>query len=166
MPFDAILHSHNRDTVTVGDLIPVYFPGTHSGILLANGGMAYCCAFDGIEGLFRKDQDATRRYGRQVCDLVKEVFGCDGFFTSDELPRYGITRAEVRALYAAMHKQPGDGVLIAVFAYDARLAAHIRSFLEAYFAAEWGIGGLSLPFGEVELMETFGVEENVCDFQS
>lgn len=145
MLFHTILRSNQRTAITIGDLIPVHFPETRSGILLANGGMAYGCAFDGIEGLFRKDQDAPRQYGRRICDLVKMMFDCEGFFTSDELPRYGITRAEVRAVYATFDKQAGDGLLIALFAYDHALSTRIREFLIAHFAAEQGLPVFTLP---------------------
>jgi Glu-tRNA(Gln) amidotransferase subunit E-like FAD-binding protein len=131
-----VLHNNGYDTVEVSALVPVSFPDTRSGILGANGSMAWCCTFGGLEGLFRKDQDLPRAYGRHLCDLVKVTFDCGGFFTSDELPRYGITRAEIRYLYQTMRVQPGSGVLIAIFAYDEALSARIRGFLIDYFAQE------------------------------
>jgi Glu-tRNA(Gln) amidotransferase subunit E-like FAD-binding protein len=136
MIFEHILRESGYHTIEVGSLVPVHFPQTRSGILQVNGNMAYCCTFAGLEGLFRKDQDATRVYGRGLCDYVKAAYHCDGFFTSDELPRYGITRAEIRSMYKAMRVEPREGVLIAIFAYDYFLSSRIRGFLIDHFARE------------------------------
>ena len=136
MIFEHILRGSGHHTVEVSSLVPVQFPETRSGILQINGNMAYCCTFAGLEGLFRKDQDATRIYGRGLCDFVKAAFHCDGFFTSDELPRYGITRTEIRSMYKTMRVEPGEGVLIAIFAYDYFLSSRIRGFLIDHFARE------------------------------
>lgn len=136
MVFEQVLRGSGYHTIEVGSLIPVHFPDTRSAILQGNGHMAHCCTFAGLEGLFRKDQEATRIYGRGLCDFVKDTFHCDGFFTSDELPRYGITRPEIRSIYKTMRVTHGEGVLIAIFAYDYFLSSRIRGFLIDHFARE------------------------------
>lgn len=136
MFFHETLQKNGRDVFTVGELTPITFVDTNSGILLENGGMAYCCVFGGLEGLFRKDQEKPFKYGRHLCDLVKDTFECEGFFTSDELPRYGITRKERRELLAAMGVEAGQGDLVAIFAYDETFSHRIRAFLVDYFTQE------------------------------
>lgn len=136
MLFQKILEKNGASHYTVSGIVPVTFENTKSGILLDNGSMAYCCAFSGLEGLFRKDQDEPFKYGRKVCDMVKIEFNCGGFFTSDELPRYGITRRERRALFEALDTAPGQGDLIAMFAYNLELSQHIYRFLIQHFDHE------------------------------
>jgi len=136
MLFQQILEKNGAAHYSVSSIVPVTFEDTKSGILLDNGSMAYCCTFSGLEGLFRKDQDEPFKYGRKVCDMVKDEFNCGGFFTSDELPRYGITRRERRTLFETMGTAPGQGDLIAMFAYDLELSQRIYHFLIQHFDRE------------------------------
>lgn len=136
MIFPEILRANRAEMFTVSQLVPIHFESTRSNILRANNNTACCCVFDGLEGLFRKDREPTRRYGRRVCDLFKTVFHNDGFFTSDELPRYGISRGDMRTLFNEMNKESGDGKLIVVFAYDFETASQAREFLIDYFQSE------------------------------
>ena len=136
MLFRQILQDNDQQYVTATELQVVRFDETRSGILQNNGSMAHCFILTGIEGLFRKDQEPTLKYGRRVCDLVKDAFDCGGFFTSDELPRYGITRAEKRHMFAEMGKEAGDGNLVIMCAYDYKLSTRIRDYLIAYFQQE------------------------------
>jgi Glu-tRNA(Gln) amidotransferase subunit E-like FAD-binding protein len=98
--------------------------------------MVYGCLFYGLEGLFRKDHPDSLAYGRHLCDQVRLTFGCHGFFTSDELPRYGITRGDTRNIFMHMEKEELDGNLIVFCAYQEVVAARIRAFLIAHFRQE------------------------------
>ena len=142
MLFHQILQKNNQDYVTATPLQAVQFDDTRSGILKNNGSMAYCFVLTGIEGLFRKDQEPSLKYGRRVCDLVKDEFDCGGFFTSDELPRYGISRQEKRHLFAEMGKETGDGDLVIMCAYDYDLSVRIRDYLIRYFEGEMYTAGI------------------------
>lgn len=123
------LAKHNVIAVSASELVRVDLPETHSTIVHQNGGFVYCFSLAGLEGLFRKDQEATKKYGRGMCDQVKGIFQCGGFFTSDELPRYGITRRDRGYIYGCMGKIEGDGQLIVILAYPEALARQIRDYL-------------------------------------
>ena len=81
----------------------------------------------GLAGLFRKDRGPSKALGRALCDEVKDRFGCRGFLTSDELPRYGIGRAARRAILAAVDAGPTDCVI--VYAYPEAPARTIDAYL-------------------------------------
>lgn len=98
-----------------------------SRIIQANGGEVWCRNYRALAGLFRKDRGPSKEFGRALCDEVKERFGCDGFFTTDELPRYGITRGVRREIERAVDAGSDDCVVI--FAYDAALAREIDAYL-------------------------------------
>lgn len=145
---NKILTANNRQTLLVGSLQKVTIPETKSGIILNNDNILWCAKFDGLEGLFRKDIENTFAYGRRVCDTVKDIFQNYGFFTSDELPRYGITRKNIRELFNQVDKEKQDGVLVAIFAYDQETSLHIRKFLVDHFRKE-----LSFPIFEQSPIE-------------
>ena len=131
-----ILANNGQEIISASPLVAVQFEDTKSGILENNHNMAYCFVLSGIEGLFRKDREPTLRYGRGVCDKVKDDFNCAGFFTSDELPRYGITRAERRYLLDVMGTESGDGNLVVMLAYPHEMAVQIRQYLINHFDSE------------------------------
>ncbi len=106
-------------------LIDIEVTHTQSRIIENNGNILRCSLFYGMEGLYRKDQDDTFAYGRYMCDSIKEQFSCGGFFTSDELPRYGIKRTVKRQLYEAIGKKTNDGNLLFILAYDCALSERI-----------------------------------------
>ena len=60
---------------------------------------------------------------------ILQANNCDCFFTSDELPRYGIGEREIQFIYLAINKKKGDGQLIIMMAYPRLLATQIRIFL-------------------------------------
>ncbi|NJP04326.1 MAG: hypothetical protein HC837_01190 [Chloroflexaceae bacterium] len=107
----------------------ILLPASRSQLVQQNGGYLYGCCLAGMEGRFRKDQPIPLAYGRRLCDQVKQQFACEGFFTSDELPRYGISRADIRKIYRQMGKAPDDGTLIVLCAYDWELSSRICAFL-------------------------------------
>lgn len=123
-------------TLNVSELILIKLPTSRSRLVQQNSGALYACVFSGLEGLFRKDQPDTLDYGRRVCDLVKAQFKCGGFFTSDELPRYGLGSEDTRRLFAAVGKAAHDGHLVVLFAYDRQIATQIRDFLVEHFQQE------------------------------
>ncbi len=105
---------------------------SRSRIVQANGGVLYARRYPGLAGRFRKDREESRIYGRALCDLVRQEFCCHGFFTTDELPRYGITRAETRHIFEAAGASEKD--LVVLYAYPRALAEGIDRYLAAYLA--------------------------------
>lgn len=102
-------------------------PATSSDIVRANGSRLWCSRYAGLAGLFRKDRGPSKEFGRALCDEVKRVFGCDGFLTTDELPRYGIGRNARREIRVATTASEGDCVI--VYAYPKHLAGQIDDYL-------------------------------------
>ena len=94
-----------------------------SRIVRRNGGVLRCVRYPGLAGLFRKDEALPRRFGRSMCDRIRREFASDGFFTTDELPRYGLGPAELAAIRAAAAAEPSDLVLL--YAYPAERAARM-----------------------------------------
>jgi len=64
---------------------------TDSTLVAANNGAIHSFVIRNAGGLFRKDSDEPRQFGRYYCDLVKAKHNNSGFFTTDELPRYGLS---------------------------------------------------------------------------
>jgi Glu-tRNA(Gln) amidotransferase subunit E-like FAD-binding protein len=109
-----------------GGLVEVR-PETSSEIVLANGSRLWCTRYVGLAGLFRKDRGPSKELGRALCDDVKRVFNCGGFFTTDELPRYGIGRSARREIRAATEAAEADCVV--AYAYPEHLARQIDDYL-------------------------------------
>jgi Glu-tRNA(Gln) amidotransferase subunit E-like FAD-binding protein len=100
-----------------------------SRIVRRNGGVLHCVRYRGLAGLFRKDEAMPWRFGRSLCDHARRKFASDGFFTTDELPRYGIGPDEVATIRAAAGAGPGD--LVVLYAYGRERAARIDDDLFA-----------------------------------
>jgi Glu-tRNA(Gln) amidotransferase subunit E-like FAD-binding protein len=133
---NCILKKNNRLTLKLSGLQKVVITNTNSNIIRNNNNILWCCCFFGLEGLFRKDKNDTFAYGRRVCDNVKETFNNEGFFTSDELPRYGITRSNTREIFQQMDKEKNDGTLIAIFAYNEETSRKILRYLINHLSNE------------------------------
>lgn len=115
---------------------PLYLaelPKTKCKIIKNNGNKIYCAKYPLIKGLFRKDVDETKKYGRLICDTVAAKYNNFGFFTSDERPEYGISYGISKKEYNYIFKQVGaieDEHLVVMFAYDEREALHSKDFFE------------------------------------
>jgi hypothetical protein len=108
-------------------------PGTKCKIIQNNCNKLYCAKYPMIKGLFRKDVDETKKYGRIICDKVAEKLDNFGFFTSDERPKYGISYGISEKEYAYMFELIGakeDEHLVAMFAYPQREALESKIFFE------------------------------------
>jgi len=102
---------------------------SRSRIVQRNGGVLRCVRYRGLAGLFRKDSTMPWRFGRALCDRVRREFDTGGFFTTDELPGYGIGADEVAAIRAATGAGPGDAVLL--YAYPREQAIRIDDYVFA-----------------------------------
>lgn len=120
----------------------VELPKTKCKIIKNNGNKIYCAKYPLIKGLFRKDVDETKKYGRLICDTVAEKLKNFGFFTSDERPEYGISYSISEKEYDFIFKQLGakeDEHLVVMFAYGDKEALKSQDFFEklirkTYFA--------------------------------
>lgn len=76
--------------VILSELVSIKFSRTKSHIVQSNGNIVYCANYRGLKKLFRKDIEETRVFGRRICDTVATIMRNHGFFTTDELPNYGL----------------------------------------------------------------------------
>ncbi|HEY2206060.1 MAG TPA: hypothetical protein VGH99_16425 [Pseudonocardia sp.] len=115
-----------------GPLRRVRLPGTGSRILAATDGWVWLFAVRAGRGWFAKDREPALSRGRVLCDRVREHYGCDGFLTTDELPRYGLGRRDRAALFGVYPGADKDRDVLVLLAHDERrLAEDIRADIAA-----------------------------------
>ncbi|MBP1450099.1 MAG: Glu-tRNA(Gln) amidotransferase subunit GatE, partial [Thermoproteus sp.] len=86
-----------------GDFVEVseVFAGTRSKVLrkvLDQGGVIYAVKAPGFQKLLGFEVQPGRRFGTELADYVRAWTELGGLLHSDELPGYGVTADEVRAL--------------------------------------------------------------------
>ena len=112
-----------------GPLVAVLLAGSSSQLLTPSRGLLSVFSLAGMHGAFSKERPDTRQFGRNLCDAVRREFTCAGFFTTDELPRYGLTTEDAGRLFRLYRgADPARDVLV-VMTYPRPLAARIRRFL-------------------------------------
>ena len=111
-------------------LISLKIEHTKSRIIQRNNNIIYCAIYKGLKGLFRKGESchSTEVFGRIICDAIKQELDNQGFFTSDELPSYGLSRSELRSIIRSTGAQKSD--LVAIFAYDIIRARRTKELLD------------------------------------
>ena len=112
----------------VSNLIRINLPNSKSRIIQKNNGEIYCAVYSGLAGLFNKEIEKTALFGKALCDKVKKKFNNEGFFTSDELPRYGISKEDVQIIFRNTKAKKED--LIIFFAYDKENSEKVNNFVE------------------------------------
>jgi len=116
-------------------LIPVALPATWSKIVQQNGGMVYCFVYQGLKGLFRKDVEETRLFGRRLCDTVAAMRGNRGFFTTDELPRYALSEKESDLIFETVQADKAQD-LVVILAYPHAEAVRTQGVLQGLLRQE------------------------------
>ena len=115
---------------------PLYFvklPKSKSKIIKNNNYSIYCAKYPHYKGLFRKDVNETKKFGRFFCDKVADRMNNFGFFTSDERPKYGISYGITEKEYDYILKQieaNEDHHLVVIFAYPEREALETQTYFE------------------------------------
>ncbi|WP_434521941.1 Glu-tRNA(Gln) amidotransferase subunit GatE [Halorubrum sp. AS12] len=109
---------------SVGDVSDVtdVFADTDSGVIrgaLDAGGKVTAVPLFGFDGLVGREIQPDRRLGTEFSDHAKR-HGAGGIFHTDELPAYGVTKAEVDALRDAVGA--GDDDAVAIVAADPETA--------------------------------------------
>lgn len=126
------LRRNGATTLARGPLVEVSLGGA-SRIVALNGSRVWCARYPGLAGLFRKDRGPSKELGRALCDEVRDRFHCQGFFTTDELPRYGLDRSARRDILAATGAGSADCVVI--YAYPELPARAIDLYLHGRLRA-------------------------------
>lgn len=131
-----ILRNKNHSSV----LKRVYLPFSKSRIVVDNGYILYCSCYTDIKGLFRKGNNykETTLFGRIVCDEVKATCENNGFFTTDELPAYGISEKETITILESNNAFEND--LVVCFAYNEAEATKTKETLD------YVLDGISIQF--------------------
>jgi glutamyl-tRNA(Gln) amidotransferase subunit E len=75
------------------------------------GGVVYAVNLPGFAGLVGRELQPGRRLGTEFSDRAKKS-GVGGIFHTDELPNYGITEDEVKALRNAVEAEVNDCVVM------------------------------------------------------
>jgi len=94
--------------------VTAVFEETDSGVIggaLSAGGAVMAVPLYGFDGLVGREIQPDRRLGTEFSDHAKR-HGAGGIFHTDELPAYGVTEAEVTALYEAVGAGEEDAVAI------------------------------------------------------
>jgi Glu-tRNA(Gln) amidotransferase subunit E-like FAD-binding protein len=123
-----VLEGHGLRGLVRSELVEVSL-SSRSRIVQRNGGVLGCVRYQGLAGLFRKDDTMPWRFGRALCDRVRREFGSRGFFTTDELPGYGLGSEELAHIRSATGAGPSDCVLL--YAYPREQARLIDDYVFA-----------------------------------
>lgn len=119
--------------ISPSTLYLVELPETKCRIVKSNGGRIYCGKYARVKGLFRKDIEETRKFGRKFCDNVADKMENYGFFTSDETPEFGIDYGITEGEYEYIFKEIGavrERDLVVMFAYPEREALETQAYFE------------------------------------
>ena len=73
---------------------------------IASGGRVLAIKLPKMKGLLGTYVQPGRRFGTEIADYVRFWANVQGLFHSDELPNYGISEDEVKAVYAAVGADP------------------------------------------------------------
>lgn len=78
---------------------------------LKGGGVVLACLLKGFDGLVGREIQPDRRFGTELSDRAKRA-GVGGIFHTDELPAYGVTAEEVKAVRALLAAGENDCVVM------------------------------------------------------
>ena len=109
-------------------LIKVELPKSKSHIIQQNKGIIFCSVYKGLGGMFDKSINEKNKFGNKICDITKKELDNKGFFTSDELPGYGISKEELNIIINKTKARKKD--LIVMFAYDKKESQKTKEFLD------------------------------------
>ncbi len=121
------------NAITPSPLFLIELPNTKCRIIKNNDSRVYCGVYPLIGGLFRKDIEETKKFGRAMCDEVAQKMDNHGFFTTDETPEYGISYGISEEEYQKIFEQTGaspDRHLVVMFAYPEREALETQTCFE------------------------------------
>ncbi|MGH7886048.1 MAG: hypothetical protein ACRENO_10180 [Thermodesulfobacteriota bacterium] len=123
----------SSDAVSPSVLYLVKIPETKSRIIQENNYQLYCAKYPNLKGLFRKDVEETKDFGRIFCDHVAAKRNNKGFFTSDERPKYGVSYGISEEEYNFIFKEISadeNHDLVVMFAYPEREALETKTSFE------------------------------------
>ena len=82
---------------------------------LKKGEKAFALRLRGFSGFLGKELQPGRRFGTELADYLKARHGINGLLHSDELPKYGVSEEEKKAVWEKLGCKAGDAFAV-VFA--------------------------------------------------
>ena len=128
------------ETISPSVLYLVKLPNTKSRIIQKNNYQVYCAKYPMYMGLFRKDIEDSKIFGRRLCDKVAKKMKNFGFFTSDERPKYGISYGLSEEEYDYILETVSadeNHHLVVMFAYPEKEALETKTFFENMLRKEY-----------------------------
>lgn len=114
--------------IQASELIEVNLPFSDSRIIKQNKGTVHVSVYKEMKGIFDKKIPENRKFGELICNKIKGL-GCNGFFSSDELPAYGISQKEMNLILSKTN--PSEKDLLVFFAYEKEEAVEYNRELKA-----------------------------------
>ena len=102
-------------------------PRTKSHLIANNGYKVYASLLPKLGGLFSKNSSNGLAFCTELCALVRKECNCGGFFTSDEIPRYGVSRSDLKVIQTVVGWRYGD--LIFLYCYSLEAAKAVDQFV-------------------------------------
>jgi len=106
---------------------------------LANNGVIYALKLAEFTGLLGKEVQPGKRLGSEMSDRAKVAAGVGGIFHSDELPKYGITDADVDAVMAAVDGKSNHDAFVLVAAGQEKAKKALAAVIERADEALQGV---------------------------
>jgi len=104
---------------------PIKLENCKSKIVQQNNNLIYASLYRGFRNTFKR-QGYKTNLGKELCNKVKEL-GNGGFFTTDELPGYGMNKKELDKILNTTNAGSNDCVLL--YAYDKRTSERCDKYL-------------------------------------
>lgn len=129
---------HGTSELAAGPVVSMLLPVQNSLIVRKNKCVAHCFTIAGVAGLFRKGSPDTRALGRHFCDMTKTSLSCQGFFTTDEIPMYGLG-VDDKAYINYHAGADADRDVTVLTLYTRALATQVRKLLVTELGALFDI---------------------------
>ena len=136
----AILKDRNIKNILFSDLKVISLPYSKSKIIKNNDGKIFAFTIKQFAGIFRKDESVGGGYEKNVncffCDILKKSNG-RGMLTTDELPRYGISKSDKEYIISQLGLEDYDvGIMFCLTKDEAKksyrlLLSHLKNIFKA-----------------------------------
>jgi len=109
------------------------FANTKSKLVIENvrrGHKVYATVLKGFKGILKVEVQPRRRFGTELADYARQWGGVSGLIHTDELPAYGISSEEVKALYNFINADEGKDAIVLVIGPEDRCLRALNAVVE------------------------------------
>jgi len=109
------------------------FANTKSKLIIENvrrGHKVYATVLKGFKGILKVEVQPRRRFGTELADYARQWGGVSGLIHTDELPAYGISSEEVKALYNFINADEGKDAIVLVIGPEDRCLRALNAVVE------------------------------------